>query len=163
MLDYAWLKGKLSVCDVNALLADYDCFPDDAALRRLERTLRQAAHIVSRDLDQLAGQLLGRLLDDPAPEIQSLLAQVKQAQRPPCLRPMSASLRESEALLRTLEGHTHVVNAVAVTPDGQRAISASTDDTLDNISWGDCVIQDQDRNDLTGTETSAGQALPDTD
>jgi len=76
---------------------------------------------------------------------------------------MSASLRESEALLRTLEGHTHVVNAVAVTPDGQRAISASTDDTLDNISWGDCVIQDQDRNDLTGTETSAGQALPDTD
>jgi WD40 repeat protein len=207
LLDYAWLKGKLSVCDVNALLADYDCFPDDAALRRLERTLRQAAHIVSRDLDQLAGQLLGRLLDDPAPEIQSLLAQVKQAQRPPCLRPMSASLRESEALLRTLEGHTHVVNAVAVTPDGQRAISASwdnmlkvwdlaatsgqelrtltghtgpvsgvavtpdgqraisasTDDTLDNISWGDCVIQDQDRNDLTGTETSAGQALPDTD
>ena len=70
MSDYAWLKGKLSVCDVNALLADYDCFPDDAALRRLERTLRQAAHIVSRDLDQLAGQLLGRLLDDPAPEIE---------------------------------------------------------------------------------------------
>jgi WD40 repeat protein len=30
-----------------------------------------------------------------------------------------------KTLLRTLEGHTHSVNAVAVTNDGSRAISAS--------------------------------------
>ena len=37
---------------------------------------------------------------------------------------------ESGQLVRTLEGHTDLVNAVAVTPDGRRAISASADHTL---------------------------------
>ena len=32
--------------------------------------------------------------------------------------------------LRTLTGHSDVVNGVAVTPDGQRAVSASDDQTL---------------------------------
>ena len=32
--------------------------------------------------------------------------------------------------LRTLEGHTGWVNAVAITPDGRRAVSASRDQTL---------------------------------
>ena len=33
-------------------------------------------------------------------------------------------------MLRTLAGHTGGVNAVAVTPDGRRAVSASGDQTL---------------------------------
>ena len=37
---------------------------------------------------------------------------------------------ESGQLVHTLEGHTDLVNAVAVTPDGRRAISASADHTL---------------------------------
>ena len=38
--------------------------------------------------------------------------------------------RESSALERTLAGHEDWVLAVAVTPDGRRAISASSDRTL---------------------------------
>jgi WD40 repeat protein len=34
------------------------------------------------------------------------------------------------AVLHTLEGHAHSVSDVAVTPDGQRAVSASSDKTL---------------------------------
>ena len=37
---------------------------------------------------------------------------------------------ESGRELRTLTGHSSYVNAVAVTPDGQRAVSASDDQTL---------------------------------
>jgi WD40 repeat protein len=37
---------------------------------------------------------------------------------------------ESGENLRTFEGHTGRVNSVAVTPDGKRAISASSDNTL---------------------------------
>ena len=37
---------------------------------------------------------------------------------------------KSGQLLRTLEDHADPVNAVAVTPDGRRAISASSDHTL---------------------------------
>ena len=33
-------------------------------------------------------------------------------------------------MLRTLEGHSSYVNAVAVTPDGRQAVSASYDNTL---------------------------------
>ncbi|WP_063711959.1 WD40 repeat domain-containing protein [Kamptonema formosum] len=32
--------------------------------------------------------------------------------------------------VRTLTGHTDEVNAVAITPDGQKAVSASEDNTL---------------------------------
>ena len=44
------------------------------------------------------------------------------------------NLREANlvgaTLVRTLEGHTNWVRAVAITPDGQRAVSASDDRTL---------------------------------
>ena len=37
---------------------------------------------------------------------------------------------ESGEELRTLSGHTSSVNAVAVTPDGRRAVSGAADNTL---------------------------------
>ncbi|MCK5014985.1 MAG: WD40 repeat domain-containing protein, partial [Candidatus Omnitrophica bacterium] len=37
---------------------------------------------------------------------------------------------ETGEQIRTLEGHTSLVNAVAVTPDGARSVSASFDNTL---------------------------------
>jgi WD40 repeat protein len=37
---------------------------------------------------------------------------------------------ETGRALRTLEGHSGYVNGLAVTPDGQRAVSASYDKTL---------------------------------
>jgi WD40 repeat protein len=48
---------------------------------------------------------------------------------------------ESGQLVRTLEGHLDVVNAVAVTPDGHVAVSASSDHTLRvwDIESGICI------------------------
>jgi hypothetical protein len=46
------------------------------------------------------------------------------------LRERVRTSRESEALVRTLEGHTSYVTCVAVTADGRQAISASWDCTL---------------------------------
>jgi WD40 repeat protein len=40
------------------------------------------------------------------------------------------TLRESPALIRILAGHQHVVNSVAVSPDGRRIVSGSDDDTV---------------------------------
>ena len=42
---------------------------------------------------------------------------------------------------RTLSGHSHWVNAVAITPDGQRAVSASSDKTLKvwNLQTGELL------------------------
>ena len=58
-------------------------------------------------------------------------AQVKlEEQGWPWLRERIRTSRESEALVRTLEGHTSDVQGVAVTADGRLAVSASEDMTL---------------------------------
>ena len=64
------------------------------------------------------------------PEIQQLLSQAKQS-KTTGLRPLTPSLTSPGGrLLRTLNGHSHWVRAVAVTADGKRAISGSDDTTL---------------------------------
>jgi WD40 repeat protein len=58
-------------------------------------------------------------------------AEVKlEEQRWPYLRERIRTSHASEALVRTLEGHTNAVFGVAITPDGRLAVSASHDHTL---------------------------------
>ena len=131
LFDFDWLQAKLDATDVNALIADYDFLPDDADLRLVRGALRLAAHVLAQDKTQLAGQLLGRLMTQEAPEIQALLEQARQWKGAPWLRPLTPSLTPPGGLLlRTLTGHTQGVTAVAVAPDGRHAISASWDETL---------------------------------
>jgi WD40 repeat protein len=130
LFDYAWLRAKLAATGVNALLADYERLPKDPAAQRVGRALRQAAHVLAAGPAQLVWQMLGRLVDDRAPEVGALLAQATAAQQGVWLRPLQASLRDPEVLVRTLTGHTGFVSGVAVTPDGRYAISASEDETL---------------------------------
>ena len=106
LLDFTWLQAKLSATDANALVADCARLPDAAPVRRLGQALRQAGHILAQDPGQLAGQLWGRLADDEDGEVQALLAQARAQAPRPYLRPLTASLRESSALIRTLQGHT---------------------------------------------------------
>jgi WD40 repeat protein len=75
--------------------------------------------------------LTGRLLGFDAPDIQVFLESMRQKEIGPWLRPLSPTLTPPGGpLLRTLTGHTHSVNAVALTPDGRRAVSGSGDRTL---------------------------------
>ncbi len=48
---------------------------------------------------------------------------------------------DTGACLKTLEGHTHYVDSVALTPDGRRALSGSWDKTLRlwDLDTGDCL------------------------
>jgi hypothetical protein len=143
LLDYRWLQTKLDRLGVNTLLADFALSQpaDDDPTRKLHCVLEQGAYILAKAPDQLAPQLLGRLLDDGDRCIQALLAQAGRQCRRPCLLPRAASLRQGSALLRTLAGHTSKVTAVAVTPDGSRAVSASTDNTLKvwDLASGVCL------------------------
>jgi WD40 repeat protein len=99
-------------------------------LKRVQGALRLSAHILANDKTQLVGQLWGRMQGFDVPEIQQLLSQAKQ-HKTTGLRPLTPSLTSPGGrLLRTLSGHSHSVNAVAVTADGKRAISGSGDSTL---------------------------------
>jgi WD40 repeat protein len=131
LFDFNWIQAKLDAIDVNSLITDYDHLPDDHILHLVQGAIRLSAHIIEKDKNQLVEQLLGRLQSFQEPEIQSMLEQARTSKECIWLHPLTTSLTPPGGpLIRTLEGHTGEVSAVAVTPDCRYAISASYDQTL---------------------------------
>jgi WD40 repeat protein len=129
--DFNFLQSKLKATDASALIADYEYLPEEADLRLVQSAIRLSAHVLARDHRQFAGQLTGRLLGNPAPNIRALLQGAAESRAWPWLRPLVASLHPPGGpMVRTFEGHMCWVHAVALTPDGRYAISASGDGTL---------------------------------
>jgi WD40 repeat protein len=138
--DFGFIEAKLKLLGVQPLIEDYDLARisdvllsqgQTETLRLIQGGIRKSAHILEKDKTELAGQLLGRLLDFEMTDIQGLLEQAKQSKNSLWLRPLRANLeRPGEGCLRTLTGHTDSVRAVAIAPDGLTAISASDDNTL---------------------------------
>jgi WD domain, G-beta repeat/APAF-1 helical domain len=140
LLDFDWLQAKLEASDVNTLIADYDYLPEDKDLQLVQSAIRLSAHVLARDARQLAGQLTGRLLSYTSPSIEALLRQAAKRKAWPWLRPLQCNLTAPGGhLIRTIEGYTSSVNAVAVTPDGRRAITASQDLRVWDLSTGQTI------------------------
>ncbi|MDT9231247.1 WD40 repeat domain-containing protein, partial [Limnospira sp. PMC 1242.20] len=140
LTDFDFMQAKLAECGVQALIEDYDLAMSSDVLLNPEQTetlqliagtLRLSAHVLASDTTKLAEQLLGRLLSFENPEIVALLEQGKQWRGKPWFCPLTANLTPPGGpLIRTLTGHSSWVNAVAIAPDGKRAVSASDDNTL---------------------------------
>ncbi|MCD4843867.1 MAG: TIR domain-containing protein [Methanosarcinales archaeon] len=134
LFDYKWMQTKLDATDVNSLISDYDYLSDDSDLRLVQGAIRLSSNALAHDKTQLAGQLLGRLQcfsGSDYDDIQSMLEQARKWNGSQWLCPLQSSLTPPGGpLVRTLEGHTGPVSAVAVTPDGRFAVSASSDRTL---------------------------------
>jgi len=140
LTDFDFMQAKLAECGVKALIEDYNLAmsadvllnPEQTeTLQLIAGTLRLSAHILASDTTKLAEQLLGRLQSFENPEIVALLEQAKQAQKKPWFRPLTANLTPPGGpLIRTFAGHSDSVYAVAITPDGKQAVSASRDNTL---------------------------------
>ena len=140
LTDFDFIQAKLAELGMQALLEDYDLGTNSDVLLNPEQretlqlisgALRLSAHILESDKTQLAGQFWGRLLSFEQPEITALLEEAKQSQKKPWFRPLTANLTPPGGpLIRTLIGHRTPVNAVAITPDGQQAVSASWDNNL---------------------------------
>jgi len=130
---------------VLTLIADYDTtiaqletdpskVDEKEALSLIRSALRISAHVVTRNSNDLATQLWGRLTSQKVPLVQALLDQIKREKTEPWLRPLSPFLGEIEqGELFTLLGHTRVISALAVTPDGKKLVSSSYDHSL--IVW----------------------------
>lgn len=130
LLDFAWIAAKLKATDVHLLASDYDQLALGNPARQLQGALRVSADVLLHDRSQLAGQLHGRLLRTPAPEVRAVLQQALRVAKRPWLRPLMASLVPPGQLLRTLVSHDTVVRSVTVMPDGRRVLSAGADGTL---------------------------------
>jgi hypothetical protein len=131
LLSFDWMQAKLQATDAYALVADYGYRPEDADLQTLQSVLRQSAHILAANPRELPGQLLGRLPGHLSQDIDDLLKEASEHKSFPWLRPLSPSLNPLESsIIRVLPGHTAGIFAVALTPDGRRAVSGSHDNTL---------------------------------
>jgi WD40 repeat protein len=122
------MVAKLNFTDVNSLIGDYRLLMD---AELLQGALRLSAHVLTRDPDQFASQLVGRLLPYRNLDvIEQFVANTSALAPRPWLRPLHPALHPlGTGLVRTLQGHTGWVNSVAVTADGKRAVSASADKT----------------------------------
>jgi WD40 repeat protein len=105
---------------------------DKEALELIHGAVRLSSHVIDEDPDQFASQMVGRLLSyEDIPAIGKFTKRVAQGAQPRWLRPLRPSLHPpGTALIRTLEGHSSVINGVAVSGDGRRAVSASWDKML---------------------------------
>jgi WD40 repeat protein len=131
LFDFRWLQAKLDATDVNSLLADCDYLARHPAAGLLHGALRLSAHVLVKEKNQLAAQMTGRLLGCQSEHINQMLASAAASAPRPWLKPLSSSLtRPGGPLVRTLEGHTDWVMAIAVAAEGQRVISGSNDWTL---------------------------------
>src|SRR4028118_1728592 len=109
--DFGFIEAKLKLLGVQPLIEDYDLGRNADVLLSQEQTetlkliqgaIRKSAHVLEKDKTELAGQLLGRLLDFEMTQIQAMLAQAKESRDRPWLRPVKANLeRSGEGCLRT--------------------------------------------------------------
>jgi WD40 repeat protein len=105
---------------------------DKEALALIHGAVRLSSHVIVKDPDQFASQMVGRLLSyQDRPAITEFTKRVADGKRTPWLRPLCAAIiPPGTGPVRMLEGHSGTVVGVAVTPDGKRAVSASADNTL---------------------------------
>ncbi len=158
--DYGLIHSKLNRFGVRAVIEDYRLASDDVRfghhanidwLGTLRGAIQLSAKALQDDPDQLAAQLLGRLTHDRSqPQIERLLGEALTRHGGRWLCPMFPSLQAPGGPLLQVLQHEQP-SAVAIAPDGSRAVSGSFDGTvkvwdLDNdrsvgpaLDHGDCV------------------------
>ncbi|GJD19101.1 hypothetical protein RIVM261_040570 [Rivularia sp. IAM M-261] len=101
LTEFEFVLHKVSTLDPQQLIEDYELTASfnislseetKSCLQLLKEAICLAAHVLSEDATQLAGQLLGRLLKfSNSPNIQQLLKSAQQYQDTPWLRQLTAS------------------------------------------------------------------------
>src|SRR5450759_413392 len=106
--------------------------PYRATLGAFSRALGREAHVLIKQPDLLWQQLYNRLQWEGPPLAGRLSAERERRSRPGSLPWINrySRLRESEALIRTLTGHTETVDGCVVSPDGAWIVSTGGDSTL---------------------------------
>ena len=131
LVDFNWLLAKLEKTDSLALITDFDHFPGDEDLERVQGAIRLSSNALARDPCHLASQFCGRLGGFHSAEIVALLHHARNWRSRVWLQPMIPTLTPpGEPLMCVFQGHTGSVHAVAVTADGKLAVSGSWDNTV---------------------------------
>ena len=130
LTDPAWIEARIAYGPLPDLIPDYK-YAGDPLTQQILRALRMSAPVLAADPTQVRGQLVDRLMGQPDPGITAWAAGLTgQASGPPLQLASLAPADAAKPLEQILAGHTDQVRAVAVTPDGKRAVSGSSDGTV---------------------------------
>ncbi|MFC1806026.1 DUF4062 domain-containing protein [Planctomycetota bacterium] len=147
----AFMEARLLGSGIHALLTDYALSQsassgipaaDGEALELVRDALRLSLHVLSDDRSQLCSQLHGRLAGVDNCRVVGMLGHLRPSVEGVWLHPALPTLtRPGGPLLATLGSHRAPVTALAVSPDGCLAASASADRTvrLWELSTGQCA------------------------
>jgi WD40 repeat protein len=124
---FAWLDLGLQVRDLTSLLADYANAPPQENISAVHQALQISAHALAADPRQLAGQLIGRLLDHSDPAIQALTADARNWTRTSWLCPRRQSLAPPGGPLLFTLLHPRRITTVAIAAVGERIVTGSID------------------------------------
>ncbi|XP_041466709.1 uncharacterized protein LOC121417179 isoform X3 [Lytechinus variegatus] len=131
LINYEWTLAKLRAVSLRAIQDDLQSaltvHPDDLELRLMSSTLHLSTNALLKDPNQLASQLVGRLLNiitndkpmsigDPKkyPTIASMLNQAQRSSTPALIPSVSCLAQPGGVLYDLLAGHTEVITAVTV-------------------------------------------------
>jgi len=135
LADYEWIAAGLVRHGHAWLVRQYNEVEElDGSLRKVRDALLRSAPALSRDLDCLPDQLLGRLAEAADPTLAPLLEQLKVVQNRRPLQVVRSGLQRSSGSLHSVfAGHRRWISAVAFHSDDSLAITASWDGTA--IVW----------------------------
>ena len=137
LTDVSWIEARLARGSAHELIRDYSLAADPLT-RQIRRTLRLSASSLARDPSLIRAELAARLRDHDDPGIAAWavsLTATAHGRSPagpgPWLTPLEpAAPPGANPLEQVLAGHAGSVRAVAVTPDGRRAVSGGEDGTV---------------------------------
>ncbi|RUS77155.1 hypothetical protein EGW08_015078, partial [Elysia chlorotica] len=147
LCNYEWMLAKLCGTSLRALLEEYSAIltaePHEPELRLISDVLHLSGPALRKEPRQLASQLVGRLhrvvtsdvprsKGDPQryPNLHPLLAAAKQSSLPALVPSVECLTEPGGILFDLLSGHSAPITALALTTDGQRALTTSCDGTL---------------------------------
>lgn len=129
LLDFEWLRAKLTATSVVELLDDFEYPAPDASLDLLHSTISLGSEALSTYKGQLPAQLLGRLVCVDCNDFEELLRQAREWRGESWLRPLNECLQPpGRGELFVLGDDTQP--AAVIPPDGQRLIAANRDGSL---------------------------------
>ena len=130
LLDPGWLQAKLkATASPYALFADYQLYGVGEAQSLIGRTLQLISGICTRDPRQLPLQLAERLNGCGAIAATGFVEKARRLLPHPAIVHVSPSLNPPGTEIARFEGHSGMVLALCLLPDGQLA-SGSTDGTI---------------------------------
>ena len=130
LLDPAWLKAKFdATANPLGLFLDFQQYGTGEAQSLIGRTLRLITGICARDRSQLLPQLIGRLAAFETAPLASFVKKARAAVSGRAIVPLRPGLIPPGAETARLEGHTNLVQALCLLPDGRLA-SGSWDNTI---------------------------------